>query len=220
MASLSQPITLAKWLRPMLLVFVLVLALLTKPLAGDERPKTAEDNATPMGARSAPRPVAVEVRFTDESVLKLTLQDERIDFLTPYGKLLIPTAHIRRIDFATRISADVAARMEAAVNNLGNASFRLREEASAQLLQFGAKSYASLLRAAKHQDPEVVRRAEKLLEKLRETFGEDMLEFRKQDVVYTEDSKIAGQVEAVSLKAHTTQFGDVQLKLADMHSLV
>jgi hypothetical protein len=201
------------------LVSVLVGALFARPLSGDERPKTAEDHTAPMPTRSASRPAAVQVRFTDESVLKLTLQEERIEFQTPYGKLLIPTSHVRRIEFATRISEDEARRMEAAAGNLGNASFRLREEAGAQLAQFGAKAYATLVQATRHTDPEVVRRAEKLLEQLREAFAEDQLEVRKYDVIYTEESKIAGRVEAASLKAHTAQFGDVQLKLADMHSL-
>ena len=60
------------------------------------------EGTSPAGAGRKALPV--EVRFTDNSLLKLKLEDERLEFLTPYGRLLIEVADIHRIDFATRVS--------------------------------------------------------------------------------------------------------------------
>ena len=73
-----------------------------KPPDKDEGPKTPGKPALPAGS--------VEVRFTDNSTLKLVLRDERLSLASPYGKLSIPVADIRRIDFATRISEEAAKR--------------------------------------------------------------------------------------------------------------
>jgi LCCL domain len=161
----------------------------------------------------------VEVRFIDDSVLKLTLRDERIPLSTPYGKLLVPVADIRRIEFGWRVADDVARRIETAIANLGSPQFQQREAATDELMKLREKAYPALLQAAKQKDAEVVRRAKELLQRVRDTVPEENLVFRPHDVVHTEDSKITGRVEGSALKAHTFQFGDVQLKLADLRSL-
>jgi hypothetical protein len=43
--------------------------------------------------------------------------------------------------------------------------------------------------------------------------------FPKDDIVYTADSMIAGRIEGTSMKAHTAQFGALQVKLSDVRSL-
>jgi len=172
--------------------------------------------AAPPNGRDQAEPMILQVRFTDGSVLKLRLLDEGIALATPYGKLLILVRDILQIDFAQRIPDRVAKQIEQATVDLGSQDFQRREAASAQLLKHQDRAYAALLRAAKHNDLEVARRAEQLLEKLRETVPEEDLEIRKRDVIYTADSKIAGRIEAATLKATTTQFGAVLLKLEDL----
>lgn len=163
--------------------------------------------------------VAVEIRFTDESTLRMTLREERLEVQTPYGRLSIPLTEIQRIDFGTRIPEATTKRIEAAINDLGNTQFPAREAASAELLKLREKAFPALQRALKHKDPEVVRRADRLLEKLRESVPEEQLEFRKHDVIQTEILKISGRIEGSAFKAHSHLFGDVQLKLADIRSL-
>src|SRR5207248_5148333 len=53
----------------------------------------------------------------------------------------------------------------------------------------------------------------------RDAVPADQLEVRKFDVIQTEHSKFSGRIDAAVLKAASTHFGDVQLKLADMRSL-
>jgi hypothetical protein len=160
-------------------------------------------------------PGAVEVRFSDGRTQKITLADERLELITPYGKLQIPVAAIHRIDFASRIPKEVVKQVDAAVANLASEEFQKREEASATLLKLREKSYSALLIAAEDRDPEVVRRAEDVLKKLRAMVPEEDLEFHKQDIVQTEDSKIAGRIEMTELKTR----GDARIKVVDLRSV-
>jgi hypothetical protein len=199
----------------LLLTFLVPFASLSRsgpgPTPGDGTAKKPEKPGVQAGA--------VEVRFTDNSCLKLTLEDERIELSTPYGRLRIPVADIQRIEFATRIPEETLKRIETAVGTLGSSEYPLRENATAELGTLGVRAYPALLLAAQSKDPEIVRRVEKLLDKIRSEIPEELLAFRKYDVVYTADSKISGQIEGSALKAQTFQFGDVRLKLADVRTL-
>jgi hypothetical protein len=207
------------WFHRLLLASLPPAVLLATTLRGGEGPLPARPEAVRNPAQSAPETGTVEIRFNDGSVLKLALRDERIEVLTPYGKLLIPVADIHRIDFATRIAEAYARRIDAAIANLGNAEYTVREAATAELLKLREKAYPALLRVAKHQDPEVARRVDGLLEKIRDSVPEEQLEIRPYDVITTEHSKIAGRISGTALKADTAQFGEVQVKLSDVRIL-
>jgi hypothetical protein len=207
------------WFRGRLAVFLLAVFLPSIPLWGGEGPQPSENKTPREAAKAAVEPGAVEVHFNDGGILKLTLKDERIELITPYGKLLVPVADVRRIEFATRVPEADLKRVAAAIANLGSADFPVREAATAELLKLREKAYSALLRAAKDENPEVARRAEGLLEKIRDTVPEEQLETRPHDVIYTEHSKIAGRISEPALKANTTQFGELHVKLSDMRDL-
>jgi hypothetical protein len=162
---------------------------------------------------------AVEARFCDNSVLKMKVRDERIDILTPYGKLQIPIADIQKIEFATRLSAEDEKRIPVLIRDLGSPDFPARDAASTELLKLAEKAYPALVEAAKSKDPEVVRRANELVEKIADAVPRENLEVRPNDVIQTADSRITGKITASTLKVMTTQFGEVTVKLLDMHSL-
>jgi hypothetical protein len=192
------------------------------PLAVSGAPvpqEPAREDVHPRGKAKSAEAGFFEARFTDGSHLKVKLSDEKVELQTPYGKLLIPAADIRRIDFATRVPDDITKKIGAAVANLGSPDFKTREAASAELKALGAPTYPALQKAAKSTDPEVVRRAEELLAKVREEAPEEQLEVRPHDVIYTEHSKIAGRIPAAALKVITTQFGEQPMKLADVRCL-
>jgi hypothetical protein len=202
------------------LCFTLLAAALTIPgLVADARQQPLSDVVSQRGSRTASGSRRAEIRFTDDSNLRLTLEVERIELATPYGKLQIPMAAVRRVEFATRVPTELTERLMGIVTDLESNQFRVREGASAELKKLGERAYSVLLQATKHKDQEVVQRAESLLKELRDAIPEELLEIRKHDVVHTRDSIIAGRIEAVSFKATTSQFGEVQLKLADMYSL-
>jgi hypothetical protein len=218
MTFVTPTVARAKWLGLLAAGFLLTVLVPPFPLWGGEGDDPFGESAAEK-AGGGPEPGAVEVRFTDDSVLKLTLRDQRIPLSTPYGKLLVPVADIRRIEFGWRVSDDVTRRIETAITNLGSPQFRQREAATAELLKLREKAYPALLQAARQKDAEVVRRAKELLQRVRDTVPEQNLVFRKYDVVHTEDSKITCRIEGSALKAFTFQFGEVQLKLADMRGL-
>jgi hypothetical protein len=173
----------------------------------------------PGGANGKADVSAMEVRFTDESRLKLVVLDPNVEIVTPHGKLLIPIRDIQRLEIGIRMNAETQRRVQQSVNALASTVFQERETASAELLSLREKAYAGLQEALNRADPEVVRRAEALLAKLRETVAEDILEAPTHDVVHTIDSRITGQVTASTLRVRTTQFGEQQMKLADVRSL-
>jgi hypothetical protein len=175
---------------------------------------------TPIApVKQAMEPGSVEVAFTDGSNLKMQLRDDKIVLATPHGKLLIAVGDIQRIEFATRVSEADDKRIRAAVADLGSSEFSKREAASADLLKLRHKAYPSLLAAAEQKDAEVARRAKELIQRIAATVPAEQLAVRKMDVIHTADSTISGRIEGVSLRAHTEQFGIVQVKLADVRGL-
>jgi hypothetical protein len=205
-----------KFARCALAAGLLAAVALARPPRGGAEDKPSDEKASRAAAKNAG---AVEVRLTDNSTLKLTLRDERIEVETRYGKLLIPVAEVRQVEFATRVADDVAKRVEAAVANLGSPQFRLREAASAELIALRERAYPGLLRAAKHGDAETARRAEELLAHLRETVPGDQLAIRAHDVIQTDEMKVVGRITAAALPVNTVAFGEQSLKLADVRSL-
>ena len=66
----------------------------------------------------------VEVRFADDSTVKMVLQHTSIDVATRYGKLSVPISELRRIEFGIRIPEETAKRIATAVSQLGSADFK------------------------------------------------------------------------------------------------
>jgi len=197
------------------------LALLTAVVLGPVFGSAAAPAPTvPTGAAASPAaPAEVEVRYIDDSVMKLKLLDERLDLHTKYGTLSIPTADVRRIEFAARVPADVADKITAAVGRLGHPDFQTREKASSELKEYRERAFPTVLKAVKHSDPEVSRRAEEVVRYLQVKLPAGHLEPRKHDVIYTDDSKITGELKVESLRVLTFQFGEQRLRLADVRSL-
>ena len=164
-------------------------------------------------------PIQHEAKFTDGSVLKIQIRDERLEFATAYGKLLIPVSEIRRIEFGLRIPADVSKLIDSAIINLGDKQFGRREQASAILLGLREKAFPAVQKAVKHEDMEIANRADELIKKFKEQLPSALLESREFDVIQTVDSKIQGRLETATLNVRTSQFGDVVVKLSDVLSM-
>ena len=191
--------------------FVMLLTVSSVPLlrAADEKPPEKPN----------PTPGTVEIRFADDSAMKMTLREEQIEIITPYGKLKVPFSEVRQIDFATRIPLDVARRIDKAVADLASTEQKVRDPAAAELLKHKDRAYPALIEAAKSADAELKSRAEELLERLRESVPEGQLLYRKFDTIHTEEMKISGKIDVATWKAKTSQFGDVEIKLTDLRGL-
>ncbi len=170
-------------------------------------------------AVSTPATVEVEVRCVDDSVLKIKILDERLNISTRYGSLQVPVADIRRIEFATRVTPEVAERVSLLIANLNHPDFEAREKATAELRELRERAYFPLLKAIKHQDPEISRRAEETVRYIQQKVPPGQLDVREYDVIYTDDSKFTGMIGAAVLRVQTTMFGEQSLRLADIRSL-
>lgn len=170
-------------------------------------------------AQPARIPGRLEARCCDGSVMHVTLLDEKIALKTDYGVLDVPVADIERIDFATRVPPAIKQKVDAAIGNLGNEDFKLREQATAELLALEGYAYPALLQAVESEDPEVVLRADKLIEQIRKTRSEDDLAVYEFDVIVTGKSQFGGTIEVESLKVDTAAFGQQQLPVAVLRGL-
>jgi hypothetical protein len=185
-----------------------------QPITGPAKP--GGNGAAVEPAKTGHEHLRIEAHFRDGSMLKLTVLEERIEMVTPYGRLSIPATDIRHIDFGIRPDAATGKRVEAAIAGLRSPDPREREAATAALLDLGEFAFPALVEAAKSKDAEVAQRAEAILNKLRETIPSDRLEHPANDVIETADSKFTGRISAEVFKVKTAQFGDQQMKLGDL----
>ncbi|VTU00264.1 hypothetical protein : LCCL domain protein OS=Syntrophobacter fumaroxidans (strain DSM 10017 / MPOB) GN=Sfum_1023 PE=4 SV=1: LCCL [Gemmataceae bacterium] len=207
--SLFRPLALA--------VPVTLAAAAFAPLARSAAPAAAPDRTTPEPARAAG--LDVEVKCVDDSTLKLKLLEDKLELVTKYGFLQVTVADVRRIEFAHRCPPEVAERIALAISKLAHADFQTREQATAELKNHRERAYPFLLKALKHEDPEVSRRADEALRFIQAKVPAPLLEARDCDVVHTDDSKFTGKLTAQSFRVLTGVFGEQALKVADLRSL-
>lgn len=194
------------------LLVVLLCALAAVPFRGVAAP-------LPPGEKSSATGPEIEVQFIDGSRMRVKLLDEKLELVTKHGTLQIATADVRRVEFATRIPQADADKIRVAVLALGSPEHKVRVQAATDLKAIGPRSFAALTKATKHDDPEVAQRADDLVEFLKAKYSDVQLEIREQDVVHTDDSKIAGQLSAAQFRIGTFQFGELRMKVADVRSL-
>lgn len=172
-------------------------------------------------AETAPAkdPVRLMARCSDGSLIKVLLLDEKIPLKTDYGLLEIPASDIERIEFATRVPADARQKIEGLIAELGSTEFDKREAAGEALQRLGAAAYQALLTAVHSEDPEVVVRADRLLEQLRRTTKHEDLQFNAYDVIYTAKSQLGGVLQVEALQVETSAFGKQPLRVELLRSL-
>jgi hypothetical protein len=186
------------------------------PGSGPATPAAAQTEEDPLLASDGKN---VNVRFGDGSILKLDLKQETYNIVTPYGKLVVPAKELRLVELAPRVPEEIAKQIEEAVANLGSPQFEIREKAAADLVKIGPLGYPVLLKLAHPKDLEVAARMEEVLDKVRAKLPDSQSEPREWDTIHTIHSRFAGQLEANTVKAVSAQFGEVNLKLADVRDL-
>ena len=65
-------------------------------------------------------PALAEVRFGDGSLVRMTVLQEVVEVQTKYGKLAIPVADIRRIDFGRPVPEAVDAQIAQSIKLLAS----------------------------------------------------------------------------------------------------
>ncbi len=195
---------------------LLLVALAAAPVcAGAPEPPAPKTSP----AKPADEGGEIEVRYIDDSAMKLKLLDDKLELVTKHGILRVAVADVRKIEFATRVPPDIAEKVALAVANLNHSDFKTRETATEELKRHKARAYPAILKAMKSEDPEVSRRAEEISVAIKSKVPAALLEVREFDVIHTDDSKIAGRLSAEFLKVSTFQFGEQKVKLHDLHAL-
>ena len=131
----------------------------TEEVKGAKGSKGATEPVTPPVLLTAPAaPGQVEVRFSNGSVVMMTLLQGHIEIVTDYGKLLVPARDIRAIEFGIHATAAEKRKLDEAIERLGSASHSERETAGQDLVAMGPLAYLRALAACKAKDLEVSRR--------------------------------------------------------------
>ena len=92
------------------LVPLALVALLSAPIVG-----AAQEAA---GAKDTKAKLA-EVRFADGSVVRMTMLQDQLDVMTRYGKLSVPLADIRRIEFGLHMPTGLSEQISTSIKLLG-----------------------------------------------------------------------------------------------------
>jgi len=171
-----------------------------------------KDKEKPVKGASPGEPGQVEVRFTNGSVVVMTLLQDKIEIVTEYGKLTIPPRDIRAIEFGIHTTPDEAKKLDDAITLLGSSAGNDRDAAVTDLVAMGPLAYQRLIKAATSKDPEVSRRAESALKTIREKYPAKLLRNRDDDVVRTQKFSIVGRITTPTLKAKADDFGELDLR--------
>jgi hypothetical protein len=171
-------------------------------------------------ARADDRPsLDVEVRFTDASAVRMVLLQDTLEIVTRYGTLTVPTADIRRVEFGVHLTDDVERRIADAVRRLGNDAAGDRDEAIKHLVKLGHQAYPALQRAQQNPDPEVARRAEEAMTRIRAVVAADLLRPRVNDRIETTQFLVVGRIVSPTVKLRSAYFGVREVRITDLVSI-
>jgi len=172
-----------------------------------------------QGKKDVPHPTLAEVRFGDGSLVRMTILQDDLEVMTKYGKLTIPLREIRRIDFGLHLPEGVGQHIDQSIKLLGSETYKERDEAVKHLVYYGTIAYPFLQKASRNPDPEVSQRASGVLKRIAEKTTPENLRIKEEDTIQTVEFPITGRILHPVIKAHSTHFGDLSLKLSDLRTL-
>ncbi|MCI0681385.1 MAG: hypothetical protein L0Y71_04710 [Gemmataceae bacterium] len=169
--------------------------------------------------KTSPKPHVAEVRFNDGSLVRMTILQDDIDVMTKYGKLTIPLGDIRRIDLGLHLPQGLDQQIDQSIRLLASNAYKERDEATKGLIQAGHLAYPFLKKASASSDLEVTHRVTSLMKRIADKHPPEMLRMKQEDVVHTTEFPVIGRLAAPTIKAHSTHFGNLSLKLADLRTV-
>lgn len=157
-----------------------------------------------------------EVRYIDDSTMKLTLLEQSLTFVTPHGTLQVPVRDIKKIEFGTRLTEADQKAVDAAVADLSGTDNAKREAAKALLAEIGPKALPTLTRAKRRLTGDARAQFSQVVESLSAGLPDQKAVPRDTDILHTDESVIAGRVALSALRVNTFQFGEQKLKVTDV----
>jgi hypothetical protein len=160
-----------------------------------------------------------EVRFGDGSLVRMTILQDNLEVMTKYGKLTIPVAEIRRVDFGLHLPEGVGRKIDDCIRLLGSETFRDRDEAARELVVLGSTAYPFLQRASRSPDLEVAQRVSHVIKKISDKVPVENIRTKEEDVILTKEFTVVGRIVSPTLRANSTHFGELNLKLSDLRTM-
>lgn len=160
-----------------------------------------------------------EVRFNDGSLVRMTILQSDIEVMTKYGKLTIPLSDIRRVDLGLHLPQGLDQQIDQSIRLLASNTYKEREEATKGLVQAGHLAYPFLKKASSSSDLEVTHRVASLMKRIADKHPPELLRIKNEDVVHTTEFPVIGRLVSPTIKAHSTHFGELSLKLSDLRTV-
>src|SRR5208283_2150815 len=123
--------------------------------------------------------------FANGSNVLMTILQENIEIITEYGKLRIPPAEIRSIDFGVHLPEEVRTQINKALKQLASSNYKERESAMKQLVDLGPQAYLALYQTTKTKDLEAVKRAQTAMKTISQKVPSRLLRLREEDRIRT-----------------------------------
>jgi len=177
---------------------------LTAPDAG----KADEQVASQVDVSNKP----VEVRFANGSSVLMVLLQDNIEIITEFGKLKIPPAEIRSIDFGVHLPDVVRTQIDKALQQLASSNYKERESAMKQLVDLGPQAYLALYHTTRGKDQEAVKRAQIAMKTIAQKVPARLLRLREEDRIRTTKFTIVGRIVTPAIKARAEYFGELSLR--------
>jgi hypothetical protein len=169
-------------------------------------------------AKTSNNPVVVYL--SDGSKVYGILQESFLPFKTPYGELKIPVEQIQTLELTMELSSEHKLTVMNLIRNLGHEDFKVREEATEGLKQFGFRAYPTLLKSLKDPDPEVVRRSGDLVSYFKTNHQKQLESLREDDLLTTSKMRVEGKVSKTTLQFHNEAFGTQSLKIGNIQKIL
>lgn len=170
-----------------------------------------------QGKTPSDKGTSIEAVMSNGSTLRVKLLVDNVDIVTKYGKLTVPVADIRRIEFTRRLSEERRGEIDTAINDLGSTNSATRSAALKKLIAFRGDSYRALKAASADNNPEKAKLARAALEEILAHVGD--VEALESDVIRTAEFKIVGKIVDSPISVSSVTLGDAKISLADMRLL-
>jgi hypothetical protein len=184
--------------------------------------KSADNSAAKGDAEPKFQPPVtddVEISFLNGSTVRMLIESESLDIATPYGKLTVPTKHLRAVEFGLHYPPGVEAKVVQAIKSLDSDNYQEREKATAMLIELGPYSFLAVLEASRAKDLEAASRATAILKKLQGKHPKKDLKTSGEDKVVTPTFTIVGHITSPTIRVKAEYFGENELNLSNMRAL-
>jgi hypothetical protein len=178
--------------------------------AGEE-PKPAQSDTTKAEVAKPAEPTFLFL-LKDGTKIVGTVRFSSVTVTTDFGVLKVPAKDIRRIGIGKKCDKELLTKIAGLIENLGSSDFKVREQATEDLIRLGPVAASELRNAAKSSDVEIKTRAEKILASF---VGREEEATPDDDVIETVKFTAVGTVE-IQVFDLTTKYGAMSIRKQDV----